>query len=182
MSQDETTQPNPELIFQKFKQYFDNKFRAIETPKQDSPSVRELKNKLEAKDLTRPGNVAQFEFCGRLEIAIDSIKAAVLVKQDSDAAIEAIHTAEQLISDRKRKIKIADASKAGWSTIAHLDKADHLTSEQQKSVKAAEEEALKELDLRKRRKRDNQHGASGPDPTDRYLFRGTCIFSTSLPL
>ena len=58
--------------------------------------MRELKNKLEAKDLTRPSNIAQFKFCGKLEIALNNIKSAIIVKHNADAAIEAIYAAEQL--------------------------------------------------------------------------------------
>ena len=176
MSTEEISQPDPAIIFQKFKQYFDEKFQAIDTPKRDVVSVRELKNKLEAKELSKPGNVAQFEFCGKLEIALDNIKSAIIARHDTDAAIDAIQKAEQLVFDRKQKIKIADASKAGWSTVNRLDQSEHLSADQQKSVKAAEEEALKDIEQRKRRKREYQHGPDYQYSANRHHFRGSCIF------
>ena len=160
MSIEEISQPDPAIFFQKFKQYFDEKFQAIDTPKRDARSVRELKNKLEAKELSKPGNVAQFEFCGKLEIALDNIKSAIIARHDTDAAIDAIQKAEQLVFDCKQKIKIADASKAGWSTVNRLDQSEHLSADQQKSVKAAEEEAL--LKISNNAKEGNENTSMAP--------------------
>ena len=49
---------------------FDAKFSAINKTPNDSTALKELKLKLEAKDLSRPGNIAQYEFCGQLEIVL----------------------------------------------------------------------------------------------------------------
>jgi hypothetical protein len=57
-------------IFDKFKDFFDAKFSAINKTPNDSTALKELKLKLEAKDLSRPGNIAQYEFCGQLEIVL----------------------------------------------------------------------------------------------------------------
>ena len=138
------------LIFEKFKDYFDQRFNSITTPQNESSSLRELKNKLEARELSKAGNIAQFEFCGKIELALDKIKEAITEKSDIDSAIEVLRDAELLVAERKRKIRIADQSKAGWATVSQLDKKDteHLTSEQLKSVRIAEEEALKQIESR----------------------------------
>ena len=178
MSTEEGNASDTNLVFQKFKDYFDERFSAISKPRQETSTVKELKNKLEAKELAKPGNIGQFEFCGKLEIALDKAKLALVNNSDPESAIEALQDAEELVADRKRKIRIADGSKAGWVTVSKLDKKTnaHLSPEQQKSVKIAEEEALKYLDGRKRKRRDSQYGSdSMPHPTDRRLFRGTRI-------
>ncbi len=86
------------------------------------------------------------------------------------------------MADRKRQIKIADTSKAGWMTIQQMEKGDkkNQTADEQKKVQIAEEAALKELDSRKRPKRtSDQLSQDGVIKTgaDRSLFRGN-----SLPL
>ena len=56
-------------VFEKLKHYFDERFDAISIPITESTSIKELRNKLEAKALERPGNIEKFEFCGKIEIA-----------------------------------------------------------------------------------------------------------------
>ena len=101
---------------------------------------------------------------------------AFINNSDPDSGIEALQEAEELIAERKKKIRIAVSSKAGWVTVSKLNKKGiaHLSSEQQKDVKIAEEDALKDLDSRKRKKRDLQHHGfnSTPHLPDRRL-RGT---------
>ncbi|XP_038066818.1 uncharacterized protein LOC119737471 isoform X2 [Patiria miniata] len=180
MSTEEGRSSDTSLIFQKFKDYFDGRFDAISTPKQESSSIRELRNKLEAKELERPGNTEQFEFCGKLEIALDRAKLALVNNPDPDSALEILQEAEELVADRKKKIRIADGSKAGWVTVAKLDKkgSGNLSAEQQKSVKIAEEEALKDLESRKRKRRDSQyHGSDTLHTADRRLFRGLSSYN-----
>ncbi len=77
-------------------------------------------------------NVARVEIWEKLEIALDKVKLALIRKCDTDLAIEAVYEARDLIPKRKRKIRIADGSKAGWATVEQLDKqgADHLSAEQ----------------------------------------------------
>ena len=157
-------------------------------------TIKELRNKLQAKELGRPGNVEQFEFCGKLEILVGKSKLALTDRPDLDSAVQALDEALELIADRKRKIRIADGSKAGWATITHLNKRGNedlgISSDQLKSIKIAEEEALKEQQDRKRRRQD------GPDlvpkdSSDRRLFRGrltsihcffTCPHSACRPI
>ena len=69
--------------------------------------------------------------------------------------IDAIQEAESLVAERKRKIKIADESKAGWTTIQHMDKAGSTQEvvRRKKRVQIAEEAALKEIDNKKRQRR-----------------------------
>ncbi len=60
--------PQAEVLFQKFQQYFDQKFEKIcnETRANDEASaLKELKNKIDAQELSKPGNIAQFSFCGQ---------------------------------------------------------------------------------------------------------------------
>ena len=60
---------NPEKLFDKFKEYFNHQFESIATSSKntaDQVNIKELTNKLEAKKLTRPGNSAQFKFCGKV--------------------------------------------------------------------------------------------------------------------
>ena len=163
------------LNFDKFKDYFDRSFNELQSPSEDSSTIKELRNKLQAKELSRPDNVEQFEFCGKLEILVGKSKLALTDRPDLDSAVQALDEALELIADRKRKIRIADGSKAGWATITHLNKRGNedlgISSDQLKSIKIAEEEALKEQQDRKRRRQD------GPDPvpkdsSDRRLFRG----------
>ena len=179
MSTEESRASDTSLIFQKFKDYLDCRFDAISTPKQESTSIRELKNKLEAKELERPGNVEQYRFCGKLEIVLDKAKLALGNNPDPDAILEILQEAEELVTERKKKIRIADGSKAGWVTVAKLDKkgSGNLSVEQQKSIQIAEDEALKELESRKRKRRDYQCHGTDPTPhaADRRLFRGTDI-------
>ena len=185
MASSDTAQPtvfNPKALFDKFKTYFNHKFESLNNCNQstDDTSIKELRNKLEAKDL-KPGNAAQFEFCGYLEIALDKIKISLLKKGNIQEAIEGIQEAEELVSERKKKIKIADNSKAGWITVQHLDKTgDKQTAEERKRVQIAEESALKELEGRKRPRKSPSSSDVGAkrygDPSDRYLFRGICIY------
>ena len=74
-SKDEQPSFNPELLFDKFKDYFNQKFDSLaNSNKQGEDSgFKDLKNKIEAKALKRSGNSAQFEFCGQLEIAHDRV-------------------------------------------------------------------------------------------------------------
>ncbi len=146
----------PELLFDKFKDYFNQKFDSISNiNKQGEDSgFKDLKNKIEAKPLKRSGNTAQFEFCVQLEIAHDKIKIALRKKGDTQEAIDAIQEAEDLVTDRKRKIKIADDSKAGRATVQHLDKGGaEQSAEERKRVLVAEESALKEIESKKRQRR-----------------------------
>ena len=177
MSREEERATDTTLVFEKFKDYYDQRFNAIAAPKQDFSSIKQLKVKLEAKELVRPGNIAQFEFCGNLEILLDNAKLALVEKSDPEAAVAALQEAEELIADRKAKIRIADGSKAGWATVSKLDKSssEYLLAEQRKSVKVAEEEALKDLESRKRKRRDASE-ATTRDLADQRLFRGTHFY------
>ena len=185
--EDQASTFNTDALFDKFKNYFDDKFNRISsTQKSEEDGLKELKNKLVAKDLHRPGNSAQYEFCGQLEIYLDKIKLSILKTGDTEKTIEAIQQAEDLIKDRKQKIKIADESKAGWTTVQFLEKgsANNLTSEQRKRVQTAEDAALKELEARKRPRISKQHDRDYtytqpiPNSADRSLFRGKCIHET----
>ncbi|XP_071809842.1 uncharacterized protein [Asterias amurensis] len=42
----------------------------------------ELRNKLEAKEFEKPGNIEQFEFCGKIEITLEKAKLAVINKAE----------------------------------------------------------------------------------------------------
>ena len=154
MSNDQS-QPSDQtsLIFDKFKDYFDRRFNELQTPSEDSPTIKEFRNELQAKELSRPGNVEQFEFGGKLEILVGKSKLALTDRPDLDAAVQALDEAQELIADRKRKIRIADASIAGRATIAHLNKRGNenlgISSDQLESIKIAEQEALKEQQDRK---------------------------------
>ena len=108
---------NPEPLFDKFKEYFNHKFESLQIPKEEI-GLKEIKNKLEAKELNRPGNSAQFEFCGQLEILLDKIKICLIKKGELQEAIDSIQEAEELVADRKNNIKIADSSKA--EVIEHV--------------------------------------------------------------
>ena len=57
MSTEERRASDTASIFEKFKDHFDDRFNAISTPKQEYIPIRELRNKLEAKELDKPGNV-----------------------------------------------------------------------------------------------------------------------------
>ena len=172
-----------ELLFEKFQSYFDKKFdKLANSTITDETAVKELKIKLEAKELTKPGNSAQLLFCGQLEIILDKIKVAFLQKGDTDKVVEAIHEAEDLLADRKQKIKIADSSRAGWITIQQLEKGGKRdqSSEDQKKVQIAEDAALKELEGRKKQKtsdRRQQDGVVFKNFGDRSLFRGKTLNS-----
>ena len=98
-------------------------------------------------------------------------------KGDIQDAIEAIQAAEELVADRKKKIKIADSSKAGWNTVQHMEKRDSgQTSEERKRIQVAEESALKEIDARKRQKvRPTTFSRGNEALGDRYLFQSTYI-------
>ena len=170
---------NPEKLFDKFKEYFNYKFETIATSSKDTAdqvNIKELTNKLEARDLTRPGNSAQFEFCWKVEIAHDKIKAA-LEKSNIPAAIEALKGAEAIITERKKTIKIADSSKAGWATVQELDKTGKdRTPEEAKRIIVAEEAALKSIERRKKFKQSPASSTYGngtnKSTADRFLFRG----------
>ena len=106
---------------------------------------KEIKNKLEATELNRPDNSAQLEYCGQLEILLDNIKICLLnllKKGKIQEAIYAIQEAEELVTDRKKKIQ-------------HIEKGgkDNILAEQRKRIQAAEEAAMKDLEGRKRQKR-----------------------------
>ncbi|XP_038065367.1 uncharacterized protein LOC119735646 [Patiria miniata] len=175
-------------MFDKFKDYFDAKFSAISQPEDDSTALKELKLKLEANDLSRPGNIAQFEFCGQLEILLlYKIQSALTTENNTGAVLQALQEGLDLLADRKQTIRIADSSKAGWGTIFHLDKrnADKLSAEQHKKVLAAKEAALKDIETRKRRRNESpqlQQSGSNSKPAfghpDRYLFRGMSSFES----
>ncbi|XP_038063342.1 uncharacterized protein LOC119734034 [Patiria miniata] len=175
---DEASGTSTELLFEKFQLYFDQKFDKLSSTKPvTDPSIKELRNKLEAQELARPGNTAQYLFCGELQIILDKIKCAILQSCNTDAAISAIQQAEDLLADRKRKIKIADSSKAGWMTIQHLEKGakKNQSPEELRKVQLAEEAACKELEGRKKLKRsstDRQYASDFRSTTDRPLFRG----------
>ena len=77
---------------------------------------------LEAQKLSKAGNTAQIEFCGKHEIALSNTKSAITIKKDTDSALQYTEEAEPLIAERKCKICIADSKQAGWATVAHLDK------------------------------------------------------------
>ncbi len=62
-----------------------------------------MENKLASKELSELGNVAQIEFCGKLEIALDKVKLAIISKCDTNLEIEAVQEAKDLIAKRKRK-------------------------------------------------------------------------------
>ena len=101
--------------------------------------------------------MAQNAFCGELEILLGRIKKSLPQKSDLQEVFDTIVEAEDLITDRKQKIKIADSSKAGWVTVQHLEsggKKDQ-SAEVQKKVLIAEEAALKDLEGRKRQKRSS---------------------------
>ena len=181
MSTDQPSQPPDatSLIFEKFKDYFDQRFKDLPRSSQESTSgIKQLQNKLEAKELARPGNSAQFEFCGNLEIILDKARTALTENSDAESALQALDEAHDLIKERKRKIRIADGSKAGWATNAHLDKKGNeklgVSAEELKGIKIAEEEALKEQHDRKRKRQDGPDPVP-KDPSDRRLFRGTDI-------
>ena len=180
--------PDVALLFEKFKDYFDARFSAIDQPSSD-PDLQKLKAKLAAKELSKPGNQAQFEFCGLLEVSLGRIRAA-LSTTSSDSklkALEALQEAESLLAERKKKIRIADSSKAGWSTIAHLDRNEGsgLSADQQKRVLAAEDAALQEQNTRKRLRQDGPNdrpSVAGSQALDKQLFRGPFHFhSISYP-
>ena len=147
-----------EAWFEKFKDYFDDTFHSILAQKSDDFALKELKNKLATKELNRPANVAQYEFCGQLEIYLDKIKVVILQSRDTEKVIKAIQQAEELVKGRKQKIKIANSSKVGWTTIQHMNKADSedLTNDQWKRVQAAEDAALKDLESHKRARSSSQ--------------------------
>ena len=159
---------NPEKLFDKFKEYFNYKFESIATSskdKADQVNIKELTNKLEARDLTRPGNSAQFEFKAALE------------RSNIPAAIEALKGAEAIITERKKTIKIADSSKAGWATVQELDKTGKdRTPEEAKRIIVAEEAALKSIERRKKFKQSPTSSTYGngtnKSTADRFLFRG----------
>lgn len=113
---------NTEELFHIFNSYFNEKFEDLHANTADDEAVKVLKNSLEAKELSRQGNSAQFQFCGKLEIALDKIKVSLLKRGDIQEAIDAIQTAEELVAERKKKIKIADGSEADWTTVQHLGK------------------------------------------------------------
>ena len=46
----------------------------------------------------------------------------LLVKNDVCSTIQNVQKLEEFVAERKQKIKIADASKAGWNTAQHLEK------------------------------------------------------------
>ena len=117
---------------------------------QDDTKFQQLQNELKAQKLAKQGNIAQFIFCGQLEIQSGKIKVAILQKDDIQQAIDAIQETEELVASRKQNIQIADSSKTGWMTIQHQEKAEKtgISSEDQKRVAAAEEAAEKELETR----------------------------------
>ena len=122
--------------------------------------------------------IAQFSFCGQLEIRLGKVKVAILQKNDIQKAIDVIQEMEELITHRKQKIQIADSSKTGWITIQHLEKGEKtsLSPEDRKRVAAADEAAEKEIENRKKQKRTaterrNQDGDK-TFSTNRDLFRG----------
>ncbi|XP_038049633.1 uncharacterized protein LOC119723154 isoform X2 [Patiria miniata] len=168
---------NTEALFEKFQSYFDQKFDSISNhSKNDNASILELRNKIEAQDLKRSGNSAQYEFCGKIQILTNKIKLSLLAKDDLTSAIEAIQELEEITADRKQKIQIADSSKAGWITVQHLEKGTGKNQfpEKQKRILAAEESTLKELENRKRQKKtttDRQHKGS-LSSANHSLFRG----------
>ena len=169
---------DPQALFEKFKEYFDQKFHSLNPPEsKDSYELKELKIKLESKDFVKPGNVDQYQFCGQLELTLDRIKLALIKNADIDKAIEAIQSAEDLINERKKKIRIAENSKAGWLTVSQFVKESNseLSAEQAKKVKNAEETVLKELESRKRKRResfDNAGKINSMASANRSLFRG----------
>ena len=182
-----SSEHDPTLIFRKFKDYFDAKLNSISKPHNHHNAFKELELKLEAKNLTKPGNIAPYKFCGQLEIFLSKIKSAIQNEEEPGTVLQSVEGAMKLISDRKQKIRIADSSKAGWGTISQLDKteADKLSSEQHKKVLAAEEAAFKEIERRKRQRHDAPQPPlshrPAPDHPDRFLFRGT-VTETIYPL
>ena len=113
---------------------------------------------------------------------MEKAKLAVINKaEDQDAAIEALLEAEELVTERKKKIRIVDGSKADWMTVSKLQKkgSAYLSADQQKSIKIAKQEALNELENRKRKRR-NPNVYTETTPADRLLFRGTHIFGIIL--
>ena len=109
-------------LFEKFQLYFNSKFEALSNNNkpQDDTELKVIKNKLEARELSKPGHSAQQAFCGELEILLARMKNSLLQKSDLQEVFDTIVKAEDLIIDRKQKIKIADSSKAGWVTVQHL--------------------------------------------------------------
>ena len=183
-----SSSPDVAVLFEKFKDYFDARFNSLDQPSSD-PDLQKLKAKLAAKELNKPGNQAQFEFCGLLEVSLGKIRAA-LSSTSSDSklkAVEALQEADSLISERKKKIRIADSSNAGWSTIVQLERNEGsgLSAEQQKRVLAAEDAVLQEQNNRKRLRQDgptDRSSAAGHQTLDKQLFRGQFFFqSTSFP-
>ena len=70
-------------LFEKFQLYFNSKFEALSNNNkpQDDTELKVIKNKLEARELSKPGNSAQYAFCGELEILLGRIKKSLLQKK-----------------------------------------------------------------------------------------------------
>ena len=106
--------------------------------------------------------------------------AAVLIsKADQVSAVEALIEADELLANRKRKIRIADGSKLVDCSLPVLAATTSLKTRakrsyrhRQKIVKIAEHEAVKKLKSRKRKRRVS-NGSDTSSRVKRRLFRCT---------
>ena len=57
------------------------KFISNATKNEDDTRFKELQNELEVQKLSKQGNIAQFSFCGQLEIQLGKVKVAILQKK-----------------------------------------------------------------------------------------------------
>ncbi len=91
------------IVMLSFRDYFEEKFNAIATPKQDS--IFGEGEQARVKRTLQVGQSCPIQILREAKIALDKFKLALISKCDTDLATKAVQEAKDLIAKRKRKNK-----------------------------------------------------------------------------
>lgn len=169
-------------IFDRFKNYIDDRLDSFTSVRQDSSNkendpdeeAKVFKRETEANKLKYKGNQKQYLFNAVLEdhnvFILDLLR-----KGENSKAMKALENVLALIQKRQKLIKLADKSEGGWLVVQEYEQEELADdSEDEKRIRKAQAQAVrKKKELSKSNKRpklDRQQESHSNE--DRQLFRG----------
>ena len=113
----------------------------------DAESALSVSKQVKAENdlkFNHPGNQRNYKFNLEILELLDKLSKAIDA-QETVKATQLLDSSVLLLKERNRKIRIADSSDGGWSTVKHYEShAGALDLEDDRRIRAAEREAIRD--------------------------------------